>query len=96
MRTTSGFDLENLLIGLAWLGEASTEHIRRLWMPDRDETTIRRQLRLLLQDEYLERRYWYLPRPDAGGRRQGPSRQPAETHIAPALGASATTGAAGR
>jgi hypothetical protein len=83
MHTANGIDLENLLIGLAWLGEASTEHIRRLWMPDRDETTIRRQLRVLLQDDYLERRYWYRPRPDANGKRQGPSRQPALWSLAP-------------
>lgn len=26
-----GLDLENLLLGLAWLGEATTQQIHRLW-----------------------------------------------------------------
>lgn len=68
-------DLENLLIGLAWMGEITTEQVRRLWLPDRSERTLRRILHQLRADELVERRAWYVSRPMKAGRRQGPVAQ---------------------
>jgi hypothetical protein len=68
-------DIENLLLGLAWMGEASTSHIGRLWLPGRHPTTVQRLLASLLAAEYLIRRRWSLPRVAAGGAVRGPLRQ---------------------
>lgn len=60
------FNIPNLLAGLAWLREASSDHIRRLWFPDYSVTGLRKLLRRLEADEIIERRMWSVPRPRAG------------------------------
>ena len=56
MRYTT--DPWNLLLGLAWFGSASTQHIGRLWMPGRSASAIREQLLDLRTDGVVERRLW--------------------------------------
>lgn len=68
-------DIENLLLGLAWLGEASTSHVGRLWLPGRHLTTVQRLLASLLEAEYVTRRRWSLARVAAGETARGPLRQ---------------------
>ncbi|MEN9934666.1 MAG: hypothetical protein RLZZ387_1245 [Chloroflexota bacterium] len=65
-------DLENFLCGLGWMGEASSEHVRRLWLPDRTERTVRETMNRLVRDELVERRAWFVPRPKVNGKKQGP------------------------
>lgn len=75
-----GADIENVLLGLAWMGEASTDQVRRLWMPDAAERTVQAMLRQLLADELVTRRRWSMPRTRAGRggtyEPRGPIRQP--------------------
>lgn len=60
-------DLTNLLLGLAWLGEASSDHLRRLWAPhDQTDKGVRAALGELRRDGYLSRRLWALPRKGGG------------------------------
>lgn len=66
------FNMLNLLAGLAWLREASIDHIHRLWFPDYSATGVRKLLRRLEADDLIERRMWALPRPRIGT----PARQP--------------------
>jgi hypothetical protein len=69
-------DVENLLLGLAWLGEASTSHIGRLWLPGKHATTVQRLMVSLLEMEYVTRRRWSLAREVSNGvRAGGPLRQ---------------------
>jgi len=78
MTRSTSFDLNNLLIGLAWMGEASTSHIARLWMPNHGLRSTQLALKALLVDEYVARRYWYLPsQPKVDGSVTGPVRQDA-------------------
>jgi hypothetical protein len=53
-------DTHNLLLGLAWLGELTTDQIRRLWMPDYHARSVRRHLRALRTEGYLACRRWAL------------------------------------
>jgi hypothetical protein len=55
----AGFDLLNFLLGLAWLGEVSTAHIQRLWLPQTSLRPVQRLVRSLRQEELIEPRYWY-------------------------------------
>ena len=48
------FNISNLLAGLAWLREASIDHIRRLWFPDYSVTCLRKLLRRLEADEIID------------------------------------------
>lgn len=71
-----GVNFENLLVGLAWLGEANTEHVARLWLPGYSQRHVQRILRELMRDEYIERRYWHIARANSSdGTRLGPLRQ---------------------
>src|SRR6266511_5371662 len=67
------FDLINFLLGLAWLGEVSTAHIQRLWLPQTSLRPVQRLVRSLRQEELIEPRYWYgrAPRPRAPPIRRG-------------------------
>ncbi len=69
----TGFDLINFLLGLAWLGEVSTAHIQRLWLPQTSLRPVQRLVRSLRQEELIEPRYWYgrAPRPRAPPIRRG-------------------------
>src|SRR5262245_3667536 len=59
-------DLTNLLLGLAWYGELSSDHARRLWAPDdRSDFGVRAALNELRREGYANCRQWALPR--AGG-----------------------------
>jgi len=53
---------QNLLLGLAWLGEVATGHIHRLWYPKYAERSVRRILQRLEHDGLIERRLWAIPR----------------------------------
>ena len=73
-------DLTNLLLGLAWYGELSSDHIRRLWAPtDRTDCGVRRALSELRREGYASCRQWALPRPGGGP----PQRQPAVWALTP-------------
>jgi len=69
----AGFDLINFLLGLAWLGEVSTAHIQRLWLPQTSLRPVQRLIQNLRQEELIEPRYWYglPPRPRAPPIRRG-------------------------
>lgn len=53
-------DVQNLLLGLAWLGSAGTRHIGRLWLPGRDAASVRVLLGELRAEGAVERRFWSL------------------------------------
>lgn len=60
-------DLTNLLLGLAWYGELSTDHARRLWAPaDRSDFGARAALNELQREGYASSRQWALPRSGTG------------------------------
>ena len=59
-------NLDNLLAGLAWLREANSDQIRRLWFPAYTAQGVRKVLRRLEGMELIERRMWSLPRPRIG------------------------------
>jgi hypothetical protein len=60
-------DLTNLLLGLAWCGELSSDHARRLWAPhDRTDFGVRAALTELRREGYVTCRHWALPRPGGG------------------------------
>jgi hypothetical protein len=60
-------DLTNLLLGLAWFGELSSDHARRLWAPnDRSDRGVCRALTELRREGYAAMRQWSLPRPGGG------------------------------
>jgi protein involved in plasmid replication-relaxation len=67
-----GVDVHNLLLGLAWLGEINTVHVRRLWMPTTTRQWVRAVLNELQDEGYVERRRWAQPRSDG----RTPIRQP--------------------
>jgi hypothetical protein len=77
---TYSVDVENLLLGLAWMGEASTDHIQRLWMPHHAYSTVCAYLKRLLDDRLVTRRRWAVPQIKKGDRKAGiiraPRRQP--------------------
>jgi hypothetical protein len=54
-------DVVNLLLGLAWLGEATTEQVRRLHLPQHSSDSVQRLLKELKEEGYVERRRWALP-----------------------------------
>jgi hypothetical protein len=68
MTTTTYFnpdlrlDVENLLLGLAWLGEATTMQIHRLWRPRGNLIHTRRILHDLREHGWIKSRLWTLPR----------------------------------
>lgn len=51
-------DATNLLLGLAYLGEASTEQVRRLWLPEDGLRYAQQVLGELRQEGLLRRRDW--------------------------------------
>jgi hypothetical protein len=55
-------DVENLLLGLAWLGEATTMQIHRLWRPRGNLIHTRRILHDLREHGWIKSRLWTLPR----------------------------------
>ncbi|NTV61913.1 MAG: hypothetical protein HGA65_00035 [Oscillochloris sp.] len=60
-------DLTNLLLGLAWYGELSSDHARRLWAPhDGTDFGVRAALTELHREGYASCRQWALPRPGGG------------------------------
>ena len=60
-------DLTNLLLGLVWFGELSSNHARRLWSPnDHTDFGVRAALTELRCEGYATCRQWALPRPGGG------------------------------
>lgn len=57
------FDLTNLLLGLAWLGELDRLQIQRLWFPERSESTVEKTLGQCAKDGLLTKRTWSLHDP---------------------------------
>ena len=55
-------DMENLLLGLAWLGEATTMQIHRLWRPHGNLTYTRYLLHDLKTRGWIRARVWTQPR----------------------------------
>ena len=53
--------LENVLLGLAWLGEATTDQIHRLWRPDGNLQQTRRILHDLKVQGWITSRLWTQP-----------------------------------
>jgi hypothetical protein len=51
-------DIQNLLLGLAWLGSAGTRHISRLWLPGRTASSTRAILAELRAEGAVERQLW--------------------------------------
>jgi hypothetical protein len=66
-------DIQNLLLGLAWFGSASTSHLRRLGLPEHRRTSVWALLTELRAEGYIERRLWA----DWVARRSRPVRQDA-------------------
>lgn len=64
---TYSVDVENLLLGLAWMGEASTPQIQRLWMPRYSYSTVGKYLKQLHRDGLVTCRRWALPQAKRGG-----------------------------
>jgi hypothetical protein len=69
-------DVTNLLLGLAYLGEASTEQVRRLWLPDDSPRYTQQVMGELRREGIVRRRDWAIKRrrpatgePVAAGRR---------------------------
>jgi len=75
--TDIGNDGRNLLLGLAWVGKATTEQIHRLWFPDYSSTGIRKHLRRLAAQGYVSSTMWARVQKKAGRneRRAPPRRQ---------------------
>ena len=55
-------DVENLFLGLAWLGEATTMQIHRLWRPHSSLKYTRKLLVELKQHRWIKSRVWTIPR----------------------------------
>jgi hypothetical protein len=55
---STGFDLTNLLLGLAWLGELDRRQIRRLWFVGKSESTVEKTLARLNRDGVITKRAW--------------------------------------
>jgi hypothetical protein len=83
---TISIDVENLLLGLAWMGEASTNQIQRLWMQDYAYSTVCTYLRRLLADQLVTRRRWAVPRIKKGDRRAGTIKAPCQQPVLWGLG----------
>src|SRR5262249_35010024 len=55
---TQDIDVVNVLLGLAWLGEVTTDQVRRLWLPTHSTRSAQRLLKELKAEGYVERRNW--------------------------------------
>jgi hypothetical protein len=53
---------EQVLLGIAWLGEVTVEHVRRLWLPRHTDWAAWKLLNTLHDAEYVQRRLWYQAR----------------------------------
>lgn len=51
-------DIQNLLLGLAWLGELNRQQIARLWFLDKSVSTVEKTLTQLRKDNLLQCRSW--------------------------------------
>jgi hypothetical protein len=63
LSTTSSFDLTNLLLGLAWLGELDREQIERLWFADKSVSTVEKTLAQLRKKGLIAPRAWSIHDP---------------------------------
>jgi hypothetical protein len=59
---SSYVDATDLLLGLAYFGEASTEQVRRLWLPDDGIRYAQQVLNELRQEGLVRRRDWAIKR----------------------------------
>lgn len=59
-KPASPFDSTNLLLGLAWLGELDRLQIRRLWFPEKSESTVEKALAGLRREKLISVRAWSL------------------------------------
>jgi len=58
MPSAPTFDLLNLLLGLAWLGELDRDQIARLWFPERSTSTVEKTLADLGKQGVIQKRNW--------------------------------------
>jgi Bacterial SH3 domain/Replication-relaxation len=58
MPSAPTFDLLNLLLGLAWLGELDREQIARLWFHVRSVSTVEKTLAELCKQGLIQKRSW--------------------------------------
>jgi hypothetical protein len=58
MASAPTFDLLNLLLGLAWLGELDREQIARLWFAHRSVSTVEKTLAELCKQGLIQKRSW--------------------------------------
>jgi hypothetical protein len=58
MPSAPTFDLLNLLLGLAWLGELDREQIARLWFCERSLSTVEKTLAELCKQGLIQKRSW--------------------------------------
>lgn len=55
-------DQEQVLLGIAWLGEVTVEHVCRLWLPRHTNWSAWKLLHTLCLAGYVQRRLWYQAR----------------------------------